>query len=122
MFMCRMPGHGCAPIISERKASRGRIAVQDAAFPTLLVIDDELHRDARTPRPMGIGRRAAVADEIAGVELCHNGQNSAPCAAHPTTRVRQAILPGLRFPPRAVDVREPGAAGTRYPLSFRVPD
>jgi hypothetical protein len=43
--------------------------MQDGVFAALLVIDDELHRYPRSPRPTRIWRIAAIADEIAGVIL-----------------------------------------------------
>ncbi len=42
----------------------GRIAMQDAVLPALLVIDHELDGDARAARPIGVGRLAAIADKI----------------------------------------------------------
>ena len=41
--------------------------MQDIALATFLVVDDELNGDACAARPARIGRRAAVADEVAGI-------------------------------------------------------
>jgi hypothetical protein len=45
------------------------VAMQDGIFAAFLVIDDELHRDARSPRPARIWWIAAVTSEIAGIVL-----------------------------------------------------
>ena len=67
MFMWRLPGHGCAPTISDRNASDAGIAVQDVVLAALLVVEHELHGDPRAARPFRVGRIAAVADEVAGI-------------------------------------------------------
>ena len=46
---------------------RAGIAVQHAVFAAFFVVQDELHRDARAARPVGMQRVAAVADQIAWV-------------------------------------------------------
>ena len=52
--------------VGEKRFRRG-VAMQDVALAAFLVIDDELHGDARAARPARVGRVAAVADEVAGV-------------------------------------------------------
>ncbi|MNK69774.1 hypothetical protein D3C87_891700 [compost metagenome] len=46
---------------------RRLVIIENAALAALLVIDDELHGDARTARPFRIGNIAAVAHQITGV-------------------------------------------------------
>jgi hypothetical protein len=65
----------------REKGLRRRIAVQDAVLAALLVIDDELHGDARTAGQFAGRRPAAIADHVAGV--------GAVCVAH-----RGRVLPG----------------------------
>src|SRR5574337_620360 len=43
------------------------VAVEHAVLPALLVVEDELHGHPGIARPVGKGRLAAVADEVAGV-------------------------------------------------------
>ena len=43
--------------------------MQDVVLAALLVIDDELQRDARPARPIGERRRAAIADHVARIGL-----------------------------------------------------
>src|SRR3546814_4209796 len=50
---------------------RGGVAVQDVVLAALLVVDDELDGDAGAARPLRIGRRLAVADEIARIISGH---------------------------------------------------
>ena len=47
---------------------RGRVAVEDVVLAALLVVDDELDRDARAARPVRVGRVAAVADHVARID------------------------------------------------------
>ena len=56
----------CTQHVGEEGFRRG-IAVQDVVLSPLLVVDHELHRDARAARPARIGRMAAVADHVARV-------------------------------------------------------
>ena len=48
---------------------RGGVAVQDVVLAAFLVVDDELHRDARAARPIGGRRVAAIADHVARIGL-----------------------------------------------------
>jgi hypothetical protein len=49
--------------------------MEDAVFAALFVVEDELHGDARTARPIGCHGLAAVADEVARITSvkCHEG-------------------------------------------------
>jgi hypothetical protein len=53
------------------------IAAKNAILPALFVIQDELHRDARTARPLRVGWSTAVAAEIARIGL--TGHEFARC-------------------------------------------
>ena len=50
---------------------RRRVAMQDVVLAAFLVIDDELQRDARPARPIGVRRMGAVADHVARIALAH---------------------------------------------------
>ena len=54
--------------------------MQDVVLAALLVIDDELHRDARSVRPVGEGRSAAVADHIARIAFVARHLSFVPAA------------------------------------------
>ncbi len=41
--------------------------MEHAILPALLVIEDELHGDARAARPIGLRRRSAIASKIARI-------------------------------------------------------
>jgi hypothetical protein len=43
------------------------VTVEHAVLGPLFVVEDELHRHPRPPRPVGERRIAAVADEVAGI-------------------------------------------------------
>jgi hypothetical protein len=43
------------------------VAVEHAVLAALFVVEDELHRHPGPAGPVGVGRIAAVADEVAGV-------------------------------------------------------
>ena len=58
-----LAGPGCSADDLRQECLRGRIAVQDAVLAALLVVDHELHGDARLPRPARIGWGPAVTDE-----------------------------------------------------------
>src|SRR5579883_1530278 len=46
--------------------------MQDVVLAALFVIDHELQGDPRAVRPIGIGRRAAIADHVARIGVvCH---------------------------------------------------
>ena len=60
---------------------RSGIAVIDRVFGPFLVVDDELHRDARAARPARIGGRRAVADEVAGGGHVSHAANAAATAS-----------------------------------------
>ena len=66
-FIWRMPGHGWAPSTSDKNASDAIVAVQDRALAAFLVVEDKLDRDTGTSRPAGIGRIAAIADQVARI-------------------------------------------------------
>ncbi|KOT01469.1 hypothetical protein DM50_2834 [Burkholderia mallei] len=75
----------------------GGVAVQHAVLAAFLVVEHELHRDARAARPVRLHRMSAVADQIAwivGIE-CHDWmRNDAPSAG--SRRPREARKPGPR--------------------------
>src|SRR5262249_14546080 len=52
--------------VGEKGFGRG-VAMQDIALSTFLVIQHELHGDARAARPARVGRIAAVTGEIARI-------------------------------------------------------
>jgi hypothetical protein len=80
-----------APTISDRKASRGGVAMEDVVLAAFLVVDDELQRDARAAGPARLRRVGAIADHVAGVGV--HGASRAPVGG---------IAPGRR-PPAAHD-------------------
>jgi hypothetical protein len=45
--------------------------MQDIILRTLFIVDDELHRDARTVRPFRVGRVLAIADHVARIIFTH---------------------------------------------------
>ena len=69
------PGRG-ADDLGQESLGRG-VAVQDVVLAALLVIDDELNRDARLVWPIGERRRAPIADHVAriGFAVRHALQN-----------------------------------------------
>ena len=70
--MWRWPGQAAAPDDFRQKRFGRGIAMQDVVLAALFVIDDELHRDIRAARPLGVGRVAAIADHVAGVGRIHS--------------------------------------------------
>ncbi len=57
---------------------RGGVAMQDVVLAAFLVVDDELHGDARAARPICGGRVAPVTDHVARVGLVEVEHGSAP--------------------------------------------
>ena len=67
-----LPGPGLRADDLRQQAFGRRIAVENRALPAFLVIQDELHGDARIARPARIRRRAPIAYEVARIgSLCH---------------------------------------------------
>jgi hypothetical protein len=50
-----------------KKGLRRGVAMQDIVLAAFLVIDDELQSDARAIWPIGVRRRAAIADHVAWI-------------------------------------------------------
>ena len=103
------PGRGADDLRQERL--RGGVAVQDVVLAALLVVDDELHRDARLVRPVGEGRRAPVADHVAriGFGARHTVRSSRPSrrAAERYDTDARLLQPGNCSKERQVPSRHP---------------
>src|SRR5690349_179544 len=54
------------------------VAVQHAILAALLVVEDELHRNARITRPARMGPIATVARQVARIALAISGHGTAP--------------------------------------------
>src|SRR5262249_46720935 len=76
-----------AAVHADRRAGRFgeagfgvALAVLHRRLRALFVVHDEVHRDARAVRPLGIGWRGAIANEVAGRLPAHIGllTSSAP--------------------------------------------
>ena len=107
------PGRG-ADDLGQERFGRG-VAVQDVVLAPLLVIDDELQRDAGVFRPVGERRRAPVADHVAGIGLAvrhaHLSPGSALIAGRATLRQDRGLLQtgatGLNLPRPAAKAGSP---------------
>ncbi len=71
MFMSCMPRTGWAPIQSDKKSLRSRVAVEDCVLAAFLVINHELQRDAGIARPARLSWCSAVADHVARIGYRH---------------------------------------------------
>src|SRR3954466_11959965 len=72
VFVDRLHAHMTRRIRSRaddlrQELLRTGVAVQHAIFTALLIVEDELHGDARSPWPVGLHGVAAVADQIAWI-------------------------------------------------------
>jgi hypothetical protein len=75
------PGYGADDVGQER--FRSGIAVDDGIFAALLVVEDDLDRDAGAARPLRVRRRAAIADEVAGIGFAHEDRSRRDGAGSP---------------------------------------
>src|SRR5438128_10513461 len=75
------------------------VPVQHGALTTLLVVHDDLQGQPRAARPLRIGRRLAVPDEIARVLHSEGG-----CAPLPTGGA--GLRPALALPPPRIRLRQ----------------
>ena len=86
------PGHRAEHVGQE--CLRLLVAMQDRAFAAFLIVDHELHRDARAPGPAWIRRVAPIADQIARVGRGHGWllphRNDGQCSQDGASWARQA--------------------------------
>ena len=104
--------------------------MEDVVLAALLVVDDELHRDARAVRPVGERRRPAVADHVARIVVARSSCRCIPfCsrrAALDGATLRQAarLLQArqmLQKAPQIPSVRRSKSPMTDISLSFEPP-
>ncbi len=62
-----LTGPWCRTNDFREQVFRRRITIENTAFTAFLVIDHELHGNARAARPLGVGNISAIANEIAGI-------------------------------------------------------
>ncbi len=82
-----------------QKAFGGLVAVENRAFRSLLVVDDELDGDPSVARPPRVRGNSPVSNHVAGIGLVHssssdNGLEGQSRIRNPTPGAR--ILPGRR--------------------------
>src|ERR1700722_13362378 len=73
---------------------RGRIAVEHAVFGALLVVQYELHGDARVTGPTRMRHSAPISDQIARVVV----QGRAPCPIQVSIAARSSSVIAVRLP------------------------
>src|SRR5262249_14718642 len=70
------PGLGADDLRQERLG--GGVAMEDTVLAALLVVDDELHGEARIAGPARMRRPAAIADHVPGIGRRHRQQSPSP--------------------------------------------
>ena len=76
------------------------VAVQDRAFAALLPVHDDLQRQPRAARPVGMRRALSVADEIARVAHVGWRQSSIGDASRLVRIDARLAMPTARAPPK----------------------